>query len=724
MTVCVRVALPVHLDRLFDYLPPVADHGSLSAGVRVRVPFRNRTLIGVVTEQSANSDWDEQRLRPVVEVLDNAPLLGDSMLALCRWIARYYHYPIGEVVALALPKLLRAGGSPEVAVNWQLELTEAGRLLVPEQLVRAPRQRQVLAALSNAPLPRTALLALPGVNGPVLKRMMDKGWLNSRPSSSVPVGSLIPGPKLNKQQDSAARAVIAALGSFESFLLDGVTGSGKTEVYLSIISRVIRNGQQSLVIVPEIGLTPQLMARFRQRLGETIGVLHSGLTDRERHAIWVRAANGELDLVLGTRSAIFVSLPNLGLVIVDEEHDSSLKQQDTLRYSARDVAVQRAKMAGVPVLLGSATPSLESLNNALAGRYRHLLLPQRAGGAKPPQQRRIDLRGLHCQEGLSAALVSAMREHLARGEQIMLFLNRRGFSPVLMCDACGWFAECPRCDARLTLHLSERRLRCHHCDRQQGIPGICPSCASTRLEPLGLGTQRLEQRVRQLFPDQTVLRLDRDAVRKKGALLDTLEQVRSGQACILLGTQMLAKGHDFANMTLVGIVNLDQALFSSDFRASERAAQLLVQVSGRAGRADKPGFVYVQTHHPDHPLFGELLAKGYRQYAGQLLLERKAAGFPPCGFLALLRAEAVQREAVINFMGQAAQSQAARINLYGPLPSPMERRAGRYRMQVLVQAASRGELHHFLDQWMERLANLKTGKKVRWSLDVDPQDTF
>ena len=476
------------------------------------------------------------------------------------------------------------------------------------------------------------------------------------------------------------------------------------------------------------------MARFRQRLGPAIGVLHSGLTDRERHAVWVRAAKGELKLVLGTRSAIFISLPDLGLVIVDEEHDNSLKQQDSLRYSARDVAVQRAKMVGAPVLLGSATPSLESLNNALAGRYGHLLLSQRAGGAKPPRIERIDLRGLRCEEGLSPVLVRAMREHLARGEQVMLFLNRRGFSPVLMCDACGWFAECPRCDARLTLHLSQRRLRCHHCDYQQIVPVGCPNCNSNRLEPLGLGTQRLEQRVRELFPEQRVLRLDRDAVRKRGALLATLEQVRSGQSCILLGTQMLAKGHDFANMTLVAIVNLDQALFSSDFRAAERAAQLLVQVSGRAGRADKPGTVYVQTHHPDHPLFGELLAKGYRSFARQLLLERQAAGFPPYACMALLRAEAVDRDLVMEFVVEAAQTNPDqtdldqtildRVTIYGPLPSPMERRAGRYRMQVLVQAKLRGDLHRFLDHWVGWLGQLKTARKVRWSVDVDPQDSF
>ena len=724
MTGFVRVALPVHLDRLFDYLPPAVGKRSLSPGVRVRVPFRNRNLIGVIADLATHSDWPKERLRPIVEVLDCNPLLGASMLALCRWVARYYHYPIGEVVAMALPKILRGGGSPETAVSWQVELSDAGRVLEPGQLTRAPRQRQVLEALRDTPLLRTELVALPGVSGQVLTRMVDRGWLNFRASSSVAAGPLQPGPRLNQQQAAAAQSVIARLDSFQSFLLDGVTGSGKTEVYLSIIARVIEKGRQSLVIVPEIGLTPQLMARFRQRLGESIGVLHSGLTDRERHAIWVRAANGELDLVLGTRSAIFVSLPSLGLVIVDEEHDNSLKQQDTLRYSARDVAVQRAKMTGIPVLLGSATPSLESLNNALTGRYGHLRLTQRAGSAKPPRLVRIDLRGLRCEEGLSPALVIAVREHLGRGEQVMLFLNRRGFSPVMMCDACGWFAECPRCDARLTLHLSERRLRCHHCDHQHSVPSLCPSCTSTRLEPLGLGTQRLEQQVRELFPDQRVLRLDRDAVRKKGALLATLEQVRSGQPCILLGTQMLAKGHDFANMTLVGIVNLDQALFSSDFRASERAAQLLVQVSGRAGRADKPGIVYVQTHHPDHPLFGDLLAKGYRDYARQLLHERKAAGFPPCGYLALLRAEAVQRDLVMQFVSEAAQSRPAKVNLFGPLPSPMERRAGRYRMQVLVQAAARSELHHFLDQWVDRLAKLRTGKKVRWSLDVDPQDTF
>jgi primosomal protein N' (replication factor Y) len=491
MTAFVRVALPVHLDRLFDYLPGEFAARTLSAGIRVRVPFRNRKLIGVVTELASHSEWPVHRLRPVVEVLDRSPLLPASTLELCGWIARYYHYPLGEVIAMALPKLLREGGAPERSVCWQVALTDTGRALEPASLARAPRQRDVLEALNAGSRPRAELMALPGINGQVLKRMEGKSWLSIEPIGDTPFRPVTAAPKLNEQQHSAATAVIAALGGFRSFLLDGVTGSGKTEVYLKVIEQVVERGRQSLLIVPEIGLTPQLMARFRERLGDAVGVLHSGMTDRERHDIWLRAASGELDVLLGTRSAIFAPLPKLGLIIVDEEHDNSLKQQDGLRYSARDVAVQRAKMAGVPVVLGSATPSLESLNNALSGRYQDLVLERRAGGANPPSLERIDLRGQHCDEGVSGALVAAMAEHLARGEQVMLFLNRRGFSPVLMCNACGWNAECPRCDARMTLHLSERRLRCHHCDRQQAIPTGCPSCDSSRLEPLGLGTRAI-----------------------------------------------------------------------------------------------------------------------------------------------------------------------------------------------------------------------------------------
>jgi len=582
---------------------------------------------------------------------------------------RSYHHPIGEVIAAALPGLLRAGRPANTGAR----------------------------SASARPFP------------PLEEEMGMRA---------------APAPALNAAQAAAMTGVAQADG-FQVFLLQGVTGSGKTEVYLRLIEQVAARGAQALVLAPEIGLTPQLLARFEQRFAASIALLHSGLTERERARNWLAARAGLAPIVLGTRSAVFAPLKNPGLIIIDEEHDASFKQQDGFRYHARDVAIVRAQRAGIPVLLGSATPSLESLYNVRQGRYRLLSLPERAGGAAHPQLQLLDVRGQSLQGGLSAPLLAAAGEHLARGEQVLLFLNRRGYAPLLMCHACGWSAQCERCDARMVLYLDRTRaLHCQHCGAQRARPEQCAACHGGELRVLGYGTERVEQTLRQRFPDTEVLRIDRDSTRRKGALGELLTRAQSGRAQILIGTQMLAKGHHLPNVTLAGILNADQGLFGADFRAAERMAQLIVQVAGRAGRADKPGRVLIQTHHPAHPLLTALIRDGYAAFAEAALMEREHAHLPPCSHLALLRAEAVNRNAPLEFL-HAAQTAAGplagnAIQLLGPVSAPMERRAGRYRAQLLLQAVRRADLQRLLDAWMPLLETIKTARKVRWSLDVDP----
>jgi primosomal protein N' (replication factor Y) len=534
-------------------------------------------------------------------------------------------------------------------------------------------------------------------------------------------------PELSAAQAEAVAAV-AIDGGFACSLLFGITGSGKTEVYLALAEKALAAGKQVLVLIPEIGLTPQLVERFRCRLATPVVALHSGLNDSERLHAWLLARLGKAGVVLGTRSAVFTPLPNLGLVIVDEEHDASYKQQDGLRYHARDVAVMRASRADIPVVLGSATPSLDTLHKAREGRYRLLELNDRAASGALPHVDLLDMRRLAHNEGLSHPMLVAIRERLARGEQSLIFLNRRGFAPVLMCYDCGWIAPCPRCDARLTMHKGHNRLRCHHCGTEAPLPQQCPQCEGKRLHPLGEGTERLEQELNRQFPAARVLRIDRDTTRRKGALEASLKQVREGDADILVGTQMLAKGHDFPNITLVGVVNADQGLYGADFRSAETLMQQVVQVSGRAGRADKPGQVLIQTWHPGHPVFAALQRHDYKGFADYELEQRRAAGFPPFTYFALLRAESKEKGAALRFLNAAHERGRAtvvpEVELWMPQASTMERRAGFYRAQLLVQSGDRKALHPFLDRWLDAIDTLKLARQVRWSLDVDPVDLY
>ncbi len=718
-----QVALPLPLPRLFDYRSPVPTDAH-DIGRRVRVPFGPRELVGVVVATGPAQDAAPE-LRDIDAWLDERPLLEGELLDSLRWLARYTHAPLGEVLATALPAALRRGESVPDTHAWAWRLTEAGATGFGG-LRKGSRPHRLATLLQAGERDEDALdLAMDDWRSAA--RALDKRGHVER--AAVPASQLAPtpqpGPPPNDEQREAIDAIHAASG-FSPMLLDGVTGSGKTEVYLHAIADCLARGKQALVLVPEIGLTPQLLMRFRARLGVPVHVAHSGLNDNERARTWAAAWRGEARVIVGTRSAVFTPLPDAGLIVVDEEHDGSYKQQDGIRYHARDFALVRGKALGVPVLLGSATPSLETLHNAGAGRYGYLRLSQRAGDAKPPVVRVVDVRKRPLEAGLSAQMREAIRAALDAGGQVLVFKNRRGYAPVLLCHDCGWSAQCPRCDSPMTVHAHGRRLQCHHCGHRKPSPPACPDCASLALQPQGAGTERIEEVLASAFTDVPVLRIDRGSTQRK----DALEKLLGGLGTdpgILIGTQMLAKGHDLPNLTLVGVVGIDEGLFSADFRSHEKLAQLLIQVAGRAGRALRAGEVLLQTHHPEHPLLGTLINGGYHAFAEAELAQREAAGFPPFAHLALLRAESKHAEPPMAFLHAAKRAlhDASRdIALNGPVSAPMPKRAGMHRAQLILSSATRPHLHATLDRALPAIHACPEARKVRWSLDIDPIDLY
>ncbi|GAA5068437.1 primosomal protein N' [Lysobacter panacisoli] len=719
-----RLALPVPLPRLFDYRPPDGETAVAGdVGSRVRVPFGSRELIGVVAEVGAPEGGTE--LRSALARLDPEPLFQGELLESLHWLARYTHAPLGEVLATALPAPLRRGEPLPDTHAWAWQLTEAGK--TARERLRAGKPRRLADRLHDGPCDEDRLDdELDDWRSAA--RALAKRGLAER--IAVPALTLAPraqpGPALNAEQQVAVDAIHAARDGFAALLLDGVTGSGKTEVYLHAIADCLARGKQALVLVPEIGLTPQTLARFRARLGVPVHALHSGLSDGERARTWTAFARGEARVVVGTRSAVFLPLPEAGLIVVDEEHDGSFKQLDGIRYHARDFALVRGKALGVPVLLGSATPSLESLRNALTGRYTHLRLQQRAGQAQPPSVRICDVRKRPLEAGLSPELFDAVARALDADGQVLVFKNRRGYAPVLLCHDCGWSAQCQRCDAPMTVHGGGRRLQCHHCGARRPVPDACPDCGGLALQPQGAGTERIEEVLAARFPDVPVLRIDRGTTQRRDALEQHLAAFGT-QRGILVGTQMLAKGHDLPNLTLVAVVGVDEGLFSADFRAPEKLAQLLIQVAGRAGRAQRAGEVLLQTHHPGHPLLATLIAGGYHAFADSELEQREMAGFPPFAHMAMLRAEAQQVDACDAFLRSARDAlrdTGAPLDVHGPLPAPMPRRAGFQRMQLLLSGADRRSLHAALDAALPAIYAAPEARRVRWSLDVDPVDLY
>jgi primosomal protein N' (replication factor Y) (superfamily II helicase) len=728
-----RLAIPSPLRRQFDYLPPPdmspAQISELQPGVRLQVPFGRREVTGYLLAVCEESEVPASSLKPALALLDDTPLVDPQLLQLCHWAADYYHHPLGEVYGTLFPKRLRDGKPQQAtgAAAWQL--TARGKGLPDAALPRSPRQAEAISLLRQTPVIETSELKQCGISSAVLRSLRDKRLIESCTiSERLHSTNSSRGLELNPEQHTVLQALLAAHDGFSCHLLEGVTGSGKTEIYLQLIADCLQRGQQALILVPEIGLTPQTLARFQQRFETNIAVLHSGLTDAQRYLAWEEARSGSAQIVIGTRSAVFTPLAAPGLIVVDEEHDGSYKQQDGFRYSARDVAVKRAHIHGCRVLLGSATPSLESIQNVQMGRYGHHQLTHRASSGGLPDIRALDVRKQTLQAGLSNNLIAAMEEKLALGQQVLLFLNRRGFAPTLQCHDCGWVAECRACDARLTVHRRQRRLRCHHCGAASVLHRQCPQCHSERLLAQGLGTEQTEDFLHTHFQRWPIHRVDSDSMQNKGAMQALVDEINRGEPCILLGTQMLTKGHHFPAVSLVAVIDADALLFSADFRGEERMAQLLTQVAGRAGRAELAGSVLLQTHYPDHPALLAMLTTSYGEQARAMLKHRQEAGMPPAGQLVLLRTDCPNAEYGELFLRTLRERCAPQLpggaRLIGPLPSPMQRRAGKYRCQLLLTAPDRRSAQAAASLLVANAETLSTKQGLNWTIDIDPQDVF
>lgn len=732
-----KVALDTPLRRTFDYLRDDNAPAAM-AGQRVRVPFGRREKIGFIVSLESHSSLDKSKLKRISSYIDEQPTFDPPLLSLLRWAADYYHHPLGEVIATALPKLVREG-APLRQRSFVWAPTMAGRAaLEGGEPKRAHQQRALLAHLASRDggIPEDELADWPRWRDHA-RSLRERDWVERREreplepideaGADASYSATAVHPEPTADQQAALDTVIASgLSGYRAWLLQGITGSGKTEVYLRLAERQLQAGRRVLILVPEIGLTPQLVGRFAKRFaGTPLAVLHSGLTDTQRLDAWRRTHDGSARLVLGTRSAVFAPIADLGLIVVDEEHDASFKQQEGgFRYSARDLALVRAQQLDIPIVLGSATPSLESLHNVTLGRYHHLSLPRRAANAQPPTLRLIDLRAEHVYAGLSTTATTTIEKHLADQGQVLVYINRRGYAPTLACTACGWVAPCLSCDARLTVYRHASRLRCHHCGADRELPRQCPQCGYA-VKTVGQGTERIEETLSETFPGVGIARLDRDVVRRQDELEAVVSRIASGDARILVGTQMIAKGHDFPDVTLVVVLNADQGLFSTDFRAAERLAQTIVQVAGRAGRGDRRGEVLIQTEYPEHPLLRGLLEGGYEAFASAALTEREAAAWPPFARLAALRASALQADWATDFLAAARRAAPkANVRLLGPAPAAMAKRAGRFHAQLLVESGDRAALHRFLDRWVPSVEALPEVRRVRWALDVDPLELF
>lgn len=717
-----QVCIPhTHRD-FFTYLA----EGVLQAGCRVWVPFRKQIRLGLVIGK-AEASHSMDKLKDIEAVIDAQPLLSKTMLDLCHWVSDYYQSPLSEVIPLALPKKYRDGQSCSLPYidKFQLAMpTETAHSLIRPQ---AGRQHALIDFLEQCKKPVSRKMILQSgfttlqlhklVKNNILRISREVNW-------PVPASAAVSPPlSINPEQAEAVESILHHRHAYRCFLLQGVTGSGKTEVYLQVIAKVLAEGRQVLVLVPEIGLTPQLLARFSSRLPYSIAVIHSGLNETERQQAWQLASNQMVKLIIGTRAAIFTPMPELGLIVIDEEHDASLKQMEGVRYSARDTALMRAYSANVPIVLGSATPSLESLYNAARDKYQLLPLQQKALTSEPLHYRLIDIRNLPLQQGLAEPTLKVMKEHLQKGNQVLVFINRRGFSPVLLCHQCGWMVDCSSCDAHLTFHRKVNALICHHCGRTQSLPSVCLGCHGRELIPVGAGTQRIHEFLSHTFPEVAMLRIDRDEVRKKHVFAEHLEQIQKGKVQLLVGTQMLAKGHHFPKLTLAVILDADVGFYNQDFRATERLGQLLIQVAGRAGRAERAGEVLIQTHLPQHPLLNCLIQEGYEAFARRLLETREKAQLPPYHYLAVVRAQGKKSATVLNFLHSVkCEINHPELMVMGPAPAPLARKANQYRMQLLIKSPSRALLKTALSRLRQGLLAKQKMQGIRWNIDVDPQD--
>lgn len=719
------VALPLY--RVFDYR--LGDTETALPGTRYRLPFANRVKTGVLLGSDTASSYDTEKIRPVLERLDEQPVLDAHLLELARWMADYYLQPLGEVVFQCLPARLR-GQQPHNPTRikvWRLAGVDAET--VDSLSPRSPRQYEICRALQAQPAGLTAA-ELKAINAnwhAVIKslearQLIESDWLERTPFPPTPAL-----PDLNPEQSTVLESIEAGLDRFAVHLLDGITGSGKTEIYLRLIAARISSGFQVIYLVPEIGLTNQLIERIEARFGDCFVTSHSGLTDLQRYRAWDRFRRGEVSIMLGTRSSLFSQCPNLGLIVIDEEHDTSYRQEDGVRYHARDVAIKRAQMLDMPIVLGSATPSLESIGNCAREHYRRHRLDQRPTRYPPPAIRLQDVRDRKLDFGCSAETLERIEHHLADGGQVLIYLNRRGFAPVVMCHECGWQALCRNCDSRLTLHQSVNGLLCHHCGLRRELPERCPECDHPEIKHHGIGTEQLERGLARRFPEISVLRVDRDVIATRDAFRERLAQLRGGQPCILVGTQMIAKGHDYPAITLSVILDSDQALFSASYRASERLAQTLFQVSGRSGRGDRPGEALVQTRFAEHPLMRALSVQDYRSIADDLLDERRLLGLPPFSRVVMFRADAVELKAALRQLESIKavldrQPGVDAVKCIGPIPALMTRRIGRYRAQLALIGSDYTGLRKLLLRAMPGLEELPGSHQVNWTVDVDAVD--
>ncbi|NNH76662.1 primosomal protein N' [Acinetobacter sp. ANC 5380] len=725
----IRVAVPVYIYDCFDYTLTAEQYQQAEVGARVAVSFGRQNLIGIIVEKlTADTPIDPRfKLKAITELLDERAILDQKTLSLLTWSAQYYQFPIGEVFQSALPTFLRQGKP----YNLLARMWKVLDLAAEAKVTRSEKQREAYKVLKLHPKGTTEnILNLAGIETATLKALEKKDIiecvLENQDFSPQPVTLAQMPLTANEDQKKAVQQVLKAQKKYQAFLLDGLTGSGKTEVYLQIMQEVLKQGKQVLVLVPEIGLTPQTISRFQSRFHGNIVLLHSGLNDSKRLQAWQAAQTGKASIILGTRSAIYTPLPNLGLIILDEEHDLSFKQQEGFRYHARDVAMYRAHLESCPIILGSATPSIESYALADSGKMTRLELNQRAGIALMPKIHLIDLKIAQKQNGISQSLIDEIQKRLDKKEQVLVFLNRRGYAPVLICESCAWQAKCPHCDANFTVHRQPyQHLHCHHCGSIHRLPEQCPQCKHTELKPIGMGTGKVEENLQELFPNFDVIRVDRDSTSRVGSWQKIYDKIQKSEPIILLGTQMLAKGHHFPYVTLVAILDIDSGLLSVDFRATERTAQLIVQVAGRAGRGERKGEVYLQTLRPDHPLLNTLIQEDYRHFAKQTLKERQAALLPPFRYAALIRCESKSQEQNQEFLQQHAQAlrqiSENLIDIWGPIPAPMERKAGRYQAHMVLLSQDRARLHFYIRAWWQNMLHQKPST-MKLTLDIDPQE--
>ncbi|MGX5175333.1 primosomal protein N' [Aliikangiella sp. IMCC44653] len=735
----VSVAINVPLRRTFDYRFDTKPAHEPEVGMRVKVPFGSHTKIGLISEVHPIADYlaknpeaNLNKLKPVALILDEAPLVSPKLIRLYEWMVGYYHAPQGEIWQTLLPTALLKGSPTQYVRSSRWLISELGReVLQKNQLAKnAVKQKLILQRLFENPAGilhdrlREFELDYSG-----LKKLAGKNWVvrsfqKDSSSKAITKSQGMENIHLNSEQQFAIDEVSASLNQYQTFLLFGVTASGKTEVYLRLIEKVIEQDRQALVLVPEIGLTPQTLRRFQNRFAVEIVLMHSGMSEQQRLQSWLKARSGDAKIIIGTRSALFVPLHRPGIIIIDEEHDLSFRQQQGFRYSARDVAMVRGHLEKVPVLLGSASPSLESLMNVEKKKITQLNLRQKAQATAELSYQVIDLKKQIINNGLSQELVKKIKQHLSAKGQILLFLNRRGYAPVLLCHECGWSSSCTRCDTHFTYHHKNHFLQCHHCGSSKRAPRQCPECQCEQMIPVGLGTERLQETVAALFPDAKLARIDRDTTRKKAAMQEFVTSVKAGEVDILIGTQMLAKGHHFPDVTLVALIDMDGALYSADYRAPEYAAQLITQVSGRAGRAQRQGEVIIQTHLAEHPMLAQVIHQGYAAFANSALQERIEAEYPPYAFSAMFQAESPHPEPVNQFLQDVRlildRYTDLKVELLGPAPSLYMKKAGKYRYQLFLQTLSRNDLHRLLDLTLPDIEKLKSANKVRWRLEIDP----